>query len=606
MNNYFKVYSLLMGEKKSYFFFLLLTMLGMAILQTAGIASIFPFITVLSAPEAIYSNEYLSFYYRFFNFRNQNSFLIFLGICTLAILIVGNAFSAFTTRTFIRFTFFQGCAISQKLFKRYITQPYTFFLNRSSAELVKNIITEIDRCVIGVFTPAIDILTRSILIVFILTFLVTLDPLLAIILFLVCGGSYFFVFKISRQSLSKSGKRSAASQTARSKIVSEAFGGIKELKLLCKESHFIKLYKQPSHEFARCQTHNKSISELPKYALETVIFGGMLLIILYLIRAKNQFEEVIPLLALYAFAGYRLMPAFQRIFAGFTAIRYYLPVLNIIYNDITENRQQDMGKQQTGNNCAPLNFNDSITLHDITYRYPHSDTKVLDNLNLTVPANTTIGFVGATGTGKTTLIDIILGLLPLSEGELRIDTILLDSTNVRNWQKNIGYVPQQIFLTDDTVTKNIAFGIKEDAIDILSVKYAARVANIHDFVMKELPHGYDTNLGERGIRLSGGQRQRIGIARALYYDPKVLILDEATSALDGVTENTIIDALHHLGGKKTIIMIAHRLATLKECNTIHVMENGKIIASGTHDELIQSSAQFRAMGKAINAPAANQ
>ena len=605
MKDFYKVYSLFLDNKKSKIYILLFCILCMAFLQTAGIASILPFIAVLSSPEIIHTNKYLAALYNGLNFADSNNFLFFLGIGTLIVLIVSNIFSALTTRLLIRFTFLQGHALSQRLFKQYLSRPYIFFLNRNSADLQKNIITEIDRCVIGVFSPALDIITRSIITLFILGLLIVIDPLLSIITILVCGGSYALVYRIARRSLANSGKKAADSQSSRNKIVSEAFGGIKEIKLLGREANFYRVFEPQSHEFAMSLTNSRSISELPKYALETIIFGGILLIMLYLIGVKQNISGVLPLLALYAFAGYRLMPALQRIFAGLTAVRYYLPVLDIIYKDINENDEEGNLSAKHIPESEALKFNDSLILKNVFYKYPESDDKIIKDLNLSIKANTTIGFVGTTGSGKTTLVDIVLGLLPINRGTFCIDGVSIESNNVHKWQKNIGYVPQEIYLADDTVTRNIAFGIPDNEIDQQAIIRAAEIANIHEFVLQGLPHGYDTFLGERGVRLSGGQRQRIGIARALYHNPKVLILDEATSALDGATENAIMDAIHNLSHKKNIIMIAHRITTVKECDKIYVMENGKIIASGKYKELITSCEQFRVMTKASDSTPAN-
>ena len=602
MKDFYKVYFLFLGDTKARFFFLLLCMLGMALLQTAGIASILPFIAVLSSPETIQTNPYLAGLYDGLAFKDLNSFLLFLGIGTLIVLIASNAFAAFTTRMLISFTFLQGHALSLKLFRKYLSHSYKFFLNRNSADLLKNIITEIDRSVIGVFSPALDIIARSVITLFILAFLVALDPLLAILTILVCGGSYALVYLMARRSLANSGKKAADSQSLRNKIVSEAFGGIKEIKLLGREEDFYGLFQPQSREFAMSLTNSKSFSELPKYALETIIFGGILLIMLYLIGIKQNISGVIPLLALYAFAGYRLMPALQRIFAGMAALRYYLPVLDTIYKDLTEDAPEASPPAAKTDGNAALSFNESLVLKDVSFNYPNSSEAVLRNINLSIESNTTVGFVGTTGSGKTTLVDIILGLLPLTGGKFIIDGVPIGPHSMRKWQRNIGYVPQEIYLADDTVTRNIAFGVPDDEINHQAVKRAAEIANIDGFVMQSLSHGYDTCLGERGVRLSGGQRQRIGIARALYNDPRILILDEATSALDGATEKAIMEEIHHLHLNKTIIMIAHRITTVQNCDIIYVMAGGQILESGTYDELMSTSNQFRELAKTPNRP----
>jgi ABC-type multidrug transport system fused ATPase/permease subunit len=604
MKEYLKIFSLFHSPQKSEVIILLFSSVGMAVLQTVGIASILPFISVINAPEIIHTNKYLAYLYDFFNFNNQKGFLMVLGISTLLILITSNIFSAFATRVQLRFTFLQGHYLSQKLFKQYLSQPYIFFLNHNTADLTKNIIAEIDRCIRGVLSPILNVISRLIITFCIIGLLLLIDPFLAILVFLICGGSYAFIYKINRRSLNICGKKSATTQSYRNKIVNEAFGGIKDLKLLGKESEFLKMYSSPSYEFAMSQTKSQTIAELPKYALETMIFGGILLIMLYFIGIKQDLEGVLPVLALYAFAGYRLMPALQRIFAGLTALRFHLPVLDMINKDIIHSYQGGSNLLSHESKSPPLKFYDTVTLQNVTYSYPKSGAVVLQNLDLSIQANTTIGFVGETGSGKTTLIDIILGLLPLKNGKLLVDGTHIKSNNVRSWQKNIGYVPQQIYLADDSVTNNIAFGVPGNDIDHHAVTKAAQIAKVHDFVLNSLSNGYETKIGERGIRLSGGQRQRIGIARAVYHDPQILILDEATSALDGATENAIMDAIHNLSKEKTILMIAHRITTVKECDIIHVMDKGEIIESGTYEDLIDSSVQFREMAK-VSSPDIN-
>lgn len=283
-----------------------------------------------------------------------------------------------------------------------------------------------------------------------------------------------------------------------------------------------------------------------------------------------------------------------------TVVRYNLPALDILYKDLIQrDTDSDMAFDHT-DAVPPLEFKDRIELRDVVYYYPNTSTPAVNKLNLDIKSKTTVGFVGVTGSGKTTTVDIILGLLSPTKGQLIVDGTEINPSNLRSWQKNLGYVPQSIYLTDDTVMRNIAFGIRDRDIDSKAVERAAQIANLHDFIMHDLPDGYNTVVGERGVRLSGGQRQRIGIARALYNDPKVLIFDEATSALDGITENAIMEAIQNISRKKTIIMIAHRLTTVQECDVIYMLEQGKVTARGTYSELIESSSQFRRMANVSN------
>lgn len=597
IKNLRKIFLLITSQERKQAYWLLLAILIMGLLETTGIASIMPFMAVLANPEIIETNKFLYQIYTITGLTSHNQFLFFLGVGVLFVLLVSNSFSAFTTWLLLRFVYFRGHALSIRLFGKYLNAPYSFFLNQNSSELVKNIITENHRVVVGVLTPAMQIISRTVIALCIFALLIAMEPLLAIIVFMVCGGLYGTVFKLSKKKLAVRGKMSTEAQGQRFKLAGEAFGGIKELKLLGREGDYLKRYLQPSFDFAACESTSQAITILPKYALETIVFGGMLLIMLYQIAIKKDIAQVLPMLVLYAFAGYRLMPGLNQIFQGISQMRYHSAALDIIHRHFQIGSDDQESSQMDIPIVGSLPFNEGIELKDVIFSYPKSDSTVINNLSLFIKANTTVAFVGKTGSGKTTLIDIILGLLPIDSGEMAIDGILIESTNLGSWQKNIGYVPQQIYLADDTVARNIAFGVPDEEIDHQAVIHAAKIANIHEFVSKDLSQGYDTDLGERGVRLSGGQRQRIGIARALYHDPKVLILDEATSALDGSTENVIMDAIHKLAHKKTIILIAHRLTTVTGSDAIHVLDDGKIIASGKYQELIISCEQFCNMTK---------
>ena len=339
------------------------------------------------------------------------------------------------------------------------------------------------------------------------------------------------------------------------------------------------------------------VSQVPRYALEVIAFGGILLITMYFVVTQRDTANTIPLMALYAFAGYRLMPALQGVFSGITTIKFNLALLDRLSRDLALKSYPHKEIKSWDNVVIPMEFRESIELKDVMFTYPGVEEPVLNTLNLYIAAKTTVGFAGTTGAGKTTLIDIILGLFHPQKGEFLVDGKHISKSNIRAWRRSVGYVPQQIFLSDLSVRQNIAFGVDKDRIDDKSVERAARIAHLHDFIVNELPEGYDTVIGERGIRISGGQRQRIGIARAMYNDPEVLILDEATSSLDNITEAMVMVAIQGLTRKKTILMIAHRLTTLVDCDVIHFMDQGRIISSGTYDQLMKSCPEFRTMIK---------
>jgi ABC-type multidrug transport system fused ATPase/permease subunit len=329
------------------------------------------------------------------------------------------------------------------------------------------------------------------------------------------------------------------------------------------------------------------VKQLPRFILEIMAFSGIMLIMLYLIVKIGNFNNALPFISLYVFAGYRLIPAMQQIYTSFTQLSFVAPSLNVISEDVENFKKNNSYEDE---NILPLNK--KIILKNVYYNYPNSTRTVLKDINLAIPAKTTIGLIGTTGSGKTTIVDIILGLIEAKKGTLEVDDKVITKKNSRAWQRSIGYVPQHINLIDDTIEANIAFGVNPKEVNKEAVERASRIANLHKFVIDELPEQYKTTIGERGVRLSGGQRQRIGIARALYHRPKVLILDEATSALDIQTEKSVMDEINNLEKNITIIVIAHRLSTIKNCNIIFKLENGKLVNRGTYDELINNKIKF--------------
>jgi ABC-type multidrug transport system fused ATPase/permease subunit len=381
----------------------------------------------------------------------------------------------------------------------------------------------------------------------------------------------------------------------RFRIAAEALGGIKELKVLGRERAFLTRFQKPSWGFCRATASNQVVASLPRYALETIAFSGVLVIILYLLRTSGDISELLPVLSLYVFAGYRLMPSLNEIFTAAILIRFNRAALDDLHRDLFDS------VFESGRNVPPeernpkrLPLRAQLTLNNVSYTYPNSAIPSLQGVDLTIRKHEVVGIVGETGAGKTTLVDVVLGLLEPTSGTIEVDGEALSGGRLKSWRLSCGYIPQEIFLTDDSIRGNIAFGVPVEAIDDDAVVRAATWAQIHDFIIT-LPHGYGTEVGERGVRLSGGQRQRIGIARALYHDPDVLVLDEATSSLDGATEAAVMEMIHNLGRKKTLILIAHRLSTVRACDMVYVLRQGRFIGSGTLDELAERNHDFRSM-----------
>lgn len=587
---YIKTYSLLDATERKQLLVLFLCILFMAILEVLGVASVMPFMAVLASPNIIRSNQFLSFVYASFGFADDKGFMIFLGITVFVVMVVSNCFSAATTWFLAHYGFNVNHSIARRLLTTYLSQPYVFFLNINCAVLSKNIVSEIGRIITGILNTALTALAKLITAVLIFGLLFAVNPFLASIMTVLLGGFYTIVFYKLKRVLKRNGDEYVVASESLFKALAEALGGVKDIKLLGKEQAFIEKFSIPSSRIATYHTVGSVVPLLPKFALELFAFGGVILIIVYYLFSNRGLETILPLITVYVVAGYRLMPALQSVFAGFSQARFYQSSLDTVCNDMAL-----AAPGQDDRLCERLPFSKDLSLKGLAFYYPNRLEPALLDLSLTIGANTTVAFVGESGSGKTTTADIILGLLRHQNGSMAVDGIEIDDENMRAWQKNIGYVPQSIFLCDDTITRNIAFGVPDECIDFTMVQEVALMANLHDFITNELPLGYETIVGERGVRLSGGQRQRIGIARALYHQPSLLVLDEATSALDGITENAVMDAIHNLAHQKTIIMIAHRMSTVMECDVIYLMDKGRLVAEGTYDELIQSNLRFREM-----------
>ena len=594
-----KLLDLLTGREKIQLGALSIGQVCVGFMEMAGVASIMPFIAVVANPGVIQSNHWLKLVYDFFGFVSPKGFLFSLGVLVFGMLLLTNLLKALMT--WFSFTYDNRLAssLARRLLASYLSRPYEFFLTRNTVDMGKNVFNEAKTIVATVLGPSIQLLSGLSGAFFILILLLLVNPSIAVTIAIVLGGSYGAIYLVTARRMGSVTRVQWEANTLKFKLASEALSGIKDLRIRGRAGVFLERFSVQAQRHAHANAVAGIISALPRFALETVAFGGILLIVLLMLGSEQNTSEVLPILALYAFAGYRLLPAIQQIFSTVSTVRYNLPALACVHQDLKgEGTVVDPEhKLAESPNMQPLPFRRNLVLRGLSYGYPGTHEPALKEMNLTIVPNTSIGLVGATGSGKTTTVDLILGLLTPTFGQLLVDDIEITSDNIARWRRNLGYVPQHIFLSDDTITHNIAFGVPEQEIDMAAVIRAARIANLHKFIEKELSDGYDTVIGERGVRLSGGQRQRIGIARAMYDDPAVLIMDEATSALDGVTEEAVMEALHMLSGEKTVIIIAHRLTTVKECHVIYLMEAGHIVSQGTHDELLTSSLWFKAAAR---------
>jgi len=591
MKNLKKLLYLLSSKDRKRASLLLIMVLIMALLDMFGVVSIMPFMAVLTNPEVVETNAILKTAFKtasIFGVETNRQFLFFLGVVVMVMLVVSLTFKALTMYLQVRFTSMCQYRIAKRLVEGYLYQPYSWILNRHSADLGKTILSEVGVVVAKGLKPMMNLITQGAVALTLMVMLTIINTKLALIIGFTFGAAYLIIYKLIRGFLTRIGQERLRANQLRFTSVIEAFGAFKELKISGLEKFFAKRFSEQAKIFANHQASAQIISQLPRYFLEAIAFGGILLVVLYYIKQSGTFTDVLPLIALYAFAGYRLMPALQLIYSNFTYLRSVGPSLDAMYDDLNS---LDSFSSQHDQGILPLNK--AINLNHISYHYPNSSKTALKDISLNIPAYTTVGLVGATGSGKTTTVDIILGLLEAQQGTLEVDGKVIDKHNLRAWQNSIGYVPQHIYLADNTVASNIAFGINPEDINQAAVERAAKIANLHEFVINELSLQYQTTLGERGIRLSGGQRQRIGIARALYHNPKILILDEATSALDNLTEKVVMEAVYKLSNKITIILIAHRLSTVKLCDNIYLLEKGKLKEQGTFEKLTQISDLFQ-------------
>lgn len=581
-------------ERRNAWIVLGIVILG-AMSSALMVGSVLPFLSVLADPELIETVTVLAWAYKTFGFESDYGFLIGLGLAALAVIVLTSAMQVFKTWAVARFATMRMHSISHRLMVAYMRQPYEFFLNRHTGEMGTRILAETQQLVMQFLRPAAEAVASFLTIAAIVGLLLWMEPVVAMVAFALLGGSYGVIYALSRRVLNKLGKVRVEANTARFRIANEALGGIKDIKLLGRELSYSARYGRPSHRMARTVAATQVISQVPKFMLEAVAFGGIILLCLFLMNAEGLASGavlggILPTLGLFAVAGQRLMPELSKLYQSLAQIQASSAAVDIIHDDLVVH-----ARSGTLPDTMPpaLGLSEQLVLEDVTYHYPNATRAGVRDVSLTIRAGEKIGIVGGTGAGKTTLADLILGLLSPSSGRLSTDGVAITEANLRAWQQGVGYVPQDIFLTDASVKENIALGIPLDEIDQKAIERAARIAQIDGFIRTELPEGYGTQIGERGVRLSGGQRQRIGVARALYHDADLIVFDEATSALDNLTEREVMAAIEALPDEKTVVMIAHRLSTVQQCDRILVMEQGQIVGFNRWEALMESSDAFR-------------
>ena len=594
-----KVWTLLTTQERWHLAGLAGMVVLMGLAQVVGVGSIAPFVSVLVNPESAQTNPWLHRAFEGFRFESTDTFLLVLALAFLVALVVANGFLALTHWVLIRFGWALQRRLSRRLLEAYLALPYASLLDRNSADTGKNVLSEAERLTAGVMLPLLRITAFSVAGLFLLGFLFWANAALTFVVIAVLGGGYGVVYLSVRRTLARVGERRMQANTDRYKAVNEAFGGLKEIKVLGREAAMLGQYDGPAQRLAGAMSTLAVIVQIPRYALEVLAAGLVVLMALLLVRpAGGAIEGVAPLLAVYALAAQRLLPFLQQVYVNGSEIRSNLVVLDTIYDDMVQMLRPRRPAFIAADAATRLPFHRELRLEGVSFWYSRGESPAVEDVTVSIPHRAFVAFVGATGAGKTTLVDIILGLLRPGEGTLTVDGTPLDETVIRAWQNNLGYVPQDIYLADDSIAANIAFGIPPEDRRQDAIEAAARIANIHDFIVDELPERYDTVVGERGVRLSGGERQRIGIARALYHDPEVVVLDEATSNLDQATERAVHKAIAQAAAAKTVILIAHRLSTTRDCDALYLLDHGRLVAQGSYETLLLSSDRFRKMAAA--------
>jgi ATP-binding cassette, subfamily B, bacterial PglK len=546
--------------------------LAQAVFQVIGITSIFPFLAIAADPERIRRSHFGTRFLSLFPPMENRQLLLVAGIIAILALLLANAVNLLSEYARTRYAQDFAHWLRVRLLRRMASQPYTYFLQRNSADLLKKIVGDVSNYTAGVLLPLLDTVARALTAVLLLVTLFLVQPVIALSAAIVLGAYYVIIFRLLARKRREMDEGLRTSVAGSYREAQQMLGGIKPVKVHRAEEHFLRRFSRHSAVMAQMYARLPVFANSARYFVEPLAFGGLVVAVLLLAARGRDFSDILPNLGVMALAGYRLLPSLQLLYAQLTQVSSMRHVVDEVYDEFvaaeTNKSIPPVISVASVSLANPFRWNSTITLYDVLYRYPSASRPALDGLSVVIPKNTSLGVIGPTGSGKSTLIDLLLGLYYPTAGEILIDGQPLTRELMPSWRESIGYVPQDIFLIDDTIARNIAFGLPDEKIDHVRVREACAMAQILEFIEEELPNGFDTVVGERGIRLSGGQRQRIGLARALYHRPSLLILDEATSALDVATEAKLLNALLSLSGKLTMIVAAHRLSAVANCEQI--------------------------------------
>ena len=566
------------SQRRSAAVLLCLMLVGM-VLETLGIGLIIPAFAFMTQSDLVARYPRITSGTGWLGHLSRGELVVIGMLVLAAVYAVKALFLAFLTWRQMSFVYGLQAELSHRLFAGYLRQPYMFHLQRNSAELIRNAITETNLFTQTCLVAGMGLLTEMLVVIGISALLVLVAPLGALVVVGILGTAVWGFNRVTHQRLLRWGAARQMHEGLRLQHLQEGLGGAKDVKLLGREQEFLAQYHQHNLGNARVGQRYQTLQQFPRLGLELLAVCGLAALVIVMVAQNKPLDALLPTLGLFAAAAFRVLPSANRAMMAVQNVRYALPAINVLHGElrVLKSAEEPAAARQ-------LEFQQYLALDNVSFCYPSSHRPALQGVSLTVLRGTTVGFIGESGAGKSTLVDIILGLLQPSSGAVRVDGVDI-RTNLRGWQDRVGYVPQTIFLTDDTLRRNVAFGLADAQINEHSVWSAVRAAQLEEFI-NSLPQGLDTMVGERGVRLSGGQLQRIGIARALYHDPSVLVLDEATSSLDTQTERGVLDAVRKLHGEKTIIIVAHRMSTVEDCDQLFRLEGGRIVSQGDVESML--------------------
>lgn len=592
---YNKINYIFTKKQKKQLIGMVVILIAEALLELTGVISIYPFIAVMLNPQKIQSNAALRFFYDFLGMKTNNEFFLFIAAALIAVYIVKNLFNAYAYYARNAFVFDNQREIGIRLMKSYMAEPYSFFLEKNSAVLMRGVGTDVTNF-FQLVMQCLIMFSSCLMIVIFGLFLLFTDVVLSVSMIVVMTLFVTIFVRWNKERALGYGKQTKECQGKMNQWLMQAFGGIKEIKILKREGYFVDQYSGYYSSYTKVQKIFSFLNQIPHLVLEVFCVITLLLLIVFRLQSGADVAVFVPKLSIFAMALFRLFPRISVVNGCINQIIFGYPFMDNVYNDLKISEEHKYHRErirENGKKEPTLTFESDVRLENIHYVYPNTETEVLSGVNMTIKKGQAVAFVGPSGAGKTTLADVFLGILEPKEGR-----ILCDGKDIvghaDEWAERLGYIPQTIFLSDDTIRNNVAFGLVVDETEDDKIWSALEQAQLKEFV-QGLPEKLDTRIGERGVRLSGGQRQRVGIARALYTNPEILVLDEATSALDNETESAVMESIEHLLGHKTMVIIAHRITTVRKCDVIYRVDGGHI-ESVTYEQL-QAEAEQKPLRK---------